>query len=55
MRFPIGAVLKKMGAKLPSTHLVDPHGAIRQIERARKRLPILVKMAKVVMRNQPDP
>ncbi|HEY0393391.1 MAG TPA: NAD(P)-binding domain-containing protein [Candidatus Elarobacter sp.] len=55
MRFPIGAVLKKMGAKLPSTHLVDPHGAIRQIERARKRLPMLVKMEKVVMRNQPEP
>ena len=50
MRHPIGAVLKTMGAKLPSTHLVDPHGAIRQIRRARKRLPALVKMEGFVMR-----
>ena len=50
MRHPIGAVLKKMGTKLPHTHLVDPHSAIRQIGRARKRLPLLAKMEKVVMR-----
>jgi cation diffusion facilitator CzcD-associated flavoprotein CzcO len=55
MRYPIGAVLKKMGAKLPSTHLVDPHAALRQIERARKRLPLLLKMESVVMRNRPEP
>jgi hypothetical protein len=53
MRHPIGAVLKTMGAKLPSTHLVDPHAAMRQIRRARKRLPTLVKMEKVIMRKRP--
>jgi Flavin-binding monooxygenase-like len=55
MRHPIGAVLKKMGARLPSTHLIDPHRALRDIRRARKRLPMLVKMEKVVMRNEPEP
>jgi Flavin-binding monooxygenase-like len=55
MRYPVGAVLKKMGAKLPRTHLVDPHAAIRQIRRARKRLPLLVRMEKHVMRHEPDP
>ncbi len=55
MRHPIGAVLKKMGAKLPRTHLVDPHAAIRQIRRARKRLPMLAKLEKVVMRDRPAP
>jgi len=55
MRHPIGAVLKKMGARLPHTHLVDPHAAIRAIRRARKRLPMLMKMEKLVMRNEPDP
>ena len=28
---------------------------MKQIARARKRLPLLVKMEKVVMRNEPDP
>jgi hypothetical protein len=55
MRHPIGAVMKKMGAKPPTTHLVDPHGAIRAIRRARKGLPMLVKMERVVMRNEPEP
>lgn len=50
MRHPIGAVLKTLGAKLPTTHLVDPHAAMRQIRRARKRLPSLVKMEKLIMR-----
>jgi cation diffusion facilitator CzcD-associated flavoprotein CzcO len=52
MRHPIGAVLKKMGVKLPRTHLVDPHAAIRQIRRARKRLPLLARMEKAVMRDK---
>lgn len=55
MRHPIGAVLKKMGAKLPHTHLVDPHVAMRAIKRAHKRLPLLVKMEKYVMRKAPAP
>jgi hypothetical protein len=55
MRHPIGAVMKKMGAKLPTTHLVDPHAAIRAIRRARKGLRMLIKMEKMVMRNEPEP
>jgi hypothetical protein len=33
MELPIGLVLKESGAKLPTTHLVDPHAAIRGIRR----------------------
>lgn len=55
MRYPIGAVMKKMGAKLPHTHLVDPHLAIRGIRRARRRLPLLVRMERHVMRGEPQP
>ncbi len=51
MRYPMGAVLKQIGVKLPTTHLVDPHVAMRQIRRSRKRLPSLVKMEKLIMRN----
>ena len=55
MRHPLGAVLKKMGAKPPRTHLVDPHAAMRTIRNARKRLPLLLKLEPVVMRDEPAP
>ena len=55
MRYPIGAVMKKMGAKLPRTHLIDPYVAMRAIRRARKRLPLLLKMENVLMRNEHKP
>jgi hypothetical protein len=41
MELPIGLVLKESGAKLPITHLVDPHAAIRGIRRAKRLLPLL--------------
>jgi hypothetical protein len=41
MELPIGLVLKESGAKLPTTHLVDPHEAIRGIRRAKRLLPLL--------------
>lgn len=42
MELPIGLVLKESGVKLPTTHLVDPHAAIRGIRRAKRLLPLLV-------------
>ena len=42
MELPIGLVLKESGAKLPTTHLVDPHAAIRSIRRAKRMLPLLL-------------
>jgi hypothetical protein len=42
MQLPIGLVLKASGVKLPTTHLVDPHAAIRGIRRAKRLLPILL-------------
>jgi hypothetical protein len=42
MELPIGLVLRESGAKLPATHLVDPHAAIRGIRRARRMLPLLL-------------
>jgi hypothetical protein len=42
MELPIGLVLKESGAKLPTTHLVDPHAAIRGIHRAKRMLPVLL-------------
>jgi hypothetical protein len=43
MELPIGLVLKESGAKLPTTHLLDPHATIRGIRRARRMLPLLVQ------------
>ena len=41
MELPIGLVLKESGAKLPTTHLVDPHAALRAIRHAKRMLPLL--------------
>lgn len=41
MELPIGLVLKESGVKLPTTHLVDPHAAVRGIRRAKRMLPLL--------------
>ncbi len=43
MELPVGLVLKESGAKLPTTHLVDPHKALRQMKYAKYTLPLLVR------------
>lgn len=43
MELPIGLVLKETGEKLPTSHLVDPHRAMRRMKRARLMLPLLVR------------
>ena len=43
MELPIGLVMKEAGARLPKTHLVDPHAALRHMRRARFTLPLLAR------------
>jgi cation diffusion facilitator CzcD-associated flavoprotein CzcO len=42
MELPIGLVMKESGVKLPKTHLVDPHAALRNIRRGKRMLPLLI-------------
>jgi len=42
MQLPIGLVLKESGVRPPSTHLVDPHAALRGIRRGKRLLPVLL-------------
>ena len=42
MELPIGLVMKESGVRLPTTHLVDPHAALRGIRRGRRMLPVLL-------------
>jgi Flavin-binding monooxygenase-like len=42
MELPIGLVMKESGVKIPRTHLVDPHAAIRAIRRGKRLLPVLL-------------
>jgi cation diffusion facilitator CzcD-associated flavoprotein CzcO len=43
MELPIGLVLKESGAKPPTTHLLDPHKALRQMKFAKYTLPLLLR------------
>ncbi len=43
MELPIGLVMKEAGAKLPTTHLLNPHALLRQMWRAQKTLPLLLR------------
>lgn len=38
---PIGAVLQKLGAPVPDTHLMDPHESMRRLARATRALPLV--------------
>jgi cation diffusion facilitator CzcD-associated flavoprotein CzcO len=43
---PLGEVLRRLGLRPPTTHLVDPHRAIRQLRWAQRLLPLLRWRAK---------
>ncbi|CAN5347202.1 NAD(P)-binding domain-containing protein [soil metagenome] len=43
MELPLGLVLKESGAKLPTTHLIDPIATLRQIRIANWTLPLLTR------------
>ena len=42
MELPIGLVMKESGVRLPTTHLIDPHAALRGIQRGKRLLPLLL-------------
>lgn len=42
MELPIGLVIKESGGKLPTSHLVNPYAALRQMKRAKWFLPMLL-------------
>lgn len=46
MELPIGLVFRESGYKLPTTHLVDPHAALRRMRMARFVFPLLVRREK---------
>jgi hypothetical protein len=46
MELPIGLVLKESGAKLPTTHLIDPIASLRRIRVANRTLPLLLRKEK---------
>ena len=50
MELPVGLVLKESGAKLPTTHLVDPHKALRQMRLAKYTLALLPRRERKLRR-----
>ncbi len=50
MELPVGLVLKESGAKLPTTHLVDPHKALRQMRLAKYTLSLLPRRERKLRR-----
>jgi hypothetical protein len=46
MELPIGLVMKESGVKLPTTHLVNPHAALRHMKLAKWTLPLLLRKEK---------
>ncbi len=50
MELPIGLVMKESGVRLPTTHLVDPHVALRSIRRGKRMLPLLIWKEKKLRR-----
>ena len=43
MELPIGLVLKELGARLPPSHLIDPHQSLRQMRKIKDALPLLLR------------
>ncbi len=46
MQLPIGLVMKESGAKLPTTHLIDPISSLRRMRIANWTLPLLLRKEK---------
>jgi len=46
MELPVGLVMKERGAKLPTTHLIDPIASLRKMRVADLLLPRLLKKEK---------
>lgn len=54
MQLPIGLVLKESGAKLPTTHLIDPIASLRAMRIADWTLPLLVRKEKKLRKKFED-
>lgn len=52
IQIPVGAVLKAMGEKLPTTHLMDPHDALRRMKRANQFWSYIQKRARQIDKKQ---
>lgn len=50
MELPIGLVLKESGARPPTTHLLDPHRAMRSMKLASYTLPLLLRKERKLRR-----
>lgn len=50
---PLGRVLKAMGERPPRTHLIDPHAALRRMQRVRRYFPLFAWRARRVLREPP--
>jgi hypothetical protein len=56
MELPIGLVMKESGVPLPTTHLVDPHDALRKMKLAKRfLLPRLVRKEKTLRKSMAVP
>jgi hypothetical protein len=49
---PIGSVLRAMGDRPPSTHLLDPHLAIAKMKAAKQTLPVRVRQYAAQLESQ---
>lgn len=52
MELPLGLVMKESGMKLPKSHLVNPHAALREMWLAEKTLPLLLRKEKKLRSTQ---
>jgi hypothetical protein len=50
MELPLGLVFKESGARPPTSHLLNPHAALRQMRLARYMLPLLVRKERKLRR-----
>lgn len=55
LEVPLGAVLQRLGMPYPSTHLVDPHAAIRRMRRAHRLEPLLRAVGRRMSRRTSSP
>lgn len=54
MELPLGYVLKRLGDKVPTTHLLDPHESLRNIRRGHRRLWLLSRAEKFLRTRSQD-
>lgn len=53
MTRPLGAVLRALGDRPPSTHLVDPHQALRRLALGKRMIPLMPRVERLLERGSP--